>query len=36
MQDKADISPIDTIMELAHEIIDECPTCTAKASEIII
>ncbi len=36
MQGKPDISPIETIMELAHEVIDECPSCTAKASEIII
>ncbi len=36
MQGKPDISPIETIMEVAHEVIDECPSCTAKASEIII
>ena len=32
----ADHSPIDNIMELAHEIIDDCPSCSAKASEIIL
>jgi hypothetical protein len=31
-----DLSLIDTIVELAQEIIDDCPSCTAKASEIIV
>jgi hypothetical protein len=36
MQKKSDLSPLDNIMELAHEIIEACPACTGKASEIII
>ena len=36
MPERADLSPIDNIVELAHEIIDECPGCTARASEIIV
>jgi len=36
MQEKSDLSPVVNIMELAHEIIDECPDCTGKASEIIV
>ena len=32
----SDLSPIDNIMELAHEIIDDCPSCSDKASEIIL
>ena len=36
MQDKADVSPIETITELAHKIIDECPSCAGRASEIIV
>jgi len=36
MQVHADGSIIDNIMQLAHEIIDECPSCSGKASEIII
>jgi transposase len=36
MQEKADLSPIVNIMELAHEIIDTCPECTGRASEIIV
>jgi hypothetical protein len=31
----ADHSRIDNIIELADEIIDDCPSCSAKASEII-
>ncbi len=36
MQEKSDLSPIENIMELAHEIIDECPSCAGRASEIIV
>jgi transposase len=36
MQEKADLSPIVNIMALAHEIIDTCPECTGRASEIIV
>jgi hypothetical protein len=36
MSGKADVSIVEHVIELAHEIIDECPACTAKASEIII
>ncbi len=36
MQGKAEVSPIEAILDLAHEIIDACPSCTAKASEIIV
>jgi hypothetical protein len=32
----AKVSPIDNIVELAQEIIDECPSCTSKASEIAV
>jgi len=28
------VSPIDSIVELAHEIADECPACAGRASEI--
>jgi hypothetical protein len=28
--------PVDRIMMLAHEIIDECPACAGKASEIAL
>jgi hypothetical protein len=31
-----EVSPIDRIMALAHEIIDECPSCAGKASEIAL
>jgi len=30
------LSPIDNIVELARKIIDECPSCTSKASEIVM
>jgi hypothetical protein len=36
MQGKADVSPIRTIMGLAREVIDECPSCAGRASEIIV
>ena len=36
MQEKSDLSPIENIVELAHEIIDECPSCAGRASEIIV
>ncbi len=36
MQEKSDLSPIENIMELAQEIIDECPSCAGRASEIIV
>ncbi len=36
MQERSDLSPIVNIMELAHEIIDTCPECTGRASEIIV
>ncbi len=36
MQGKADVSPIETIMELAREVIDKCPSCAGRASEIIV
>jgi transposase len=36
MQERSDRSPIVNIMELAHEIIDTCPECTGRASEIIV
>ncbi len=29
-------SPLDTIVALAHEIADECPSCASRASEIIL
>jgi hypothetical protein len=29
-----DTSPLDQIMTLAREIIDECPSCSGKASQI--
>ena len=29
-----DAAPLDHIVELAHEIIDECPSCAGTASEI--
>ncbi|WP_046862844.1 hypothetical protein [Microvirga massiliensis] len=34
MKDNSDVSPIESILTLAHEIIDECPSCAAKASRI--
>jgi hypothetical protein len=30
----SDAAPLDQIIELAHEIIDECPSCAGTASEI--
>jgi len=36
MQGNPDASPLDNIAKLAHEIIDECPGCAAKASEILV
>ncbi len=36
MQEKSDLSPIMNIVELAHEIIDACPSCAGRASEIIV
>jgi hypothetical protein len=36
MPGKPDLSLIETIVELAHEVMDECPSCTAKAAEIIV
>jgi hypothetical protein len=36
MQGNPDASPLDNITKLAHEIIDECPGCAAKASEILV
>jgi hypothetical protein len=30
----SDAAPLDQIIELAHEIIDECPACAGTASEI--
>ena len=36
MQERSELSPIVNIMELAHEIIDTCPECTGRASEIIV
>jgi transposase len=31
-----DAPPLDQIIELAHEIIDECPSCAGTASEIVM
>ena len=36
MQTNPDASPIDQIMNLAREIIDECPSCAGKASQIAV
>ncbi len=36
MQGDFNESPLGHILNLAHEIIDECPSCTSKASEIIV
>ncbi len=33
--EKSELFPIDNIIELADQIIDDCPSCSAKASEII-
>jgi hypothetical protein len=35
MPDNPEASPIDTIVDLARQIIDECPSCARRASEII-
>jgi len=32
----ADAAPLDHIIELAHRIIDECPSCAGTASEIVL
>jgi hypothetical protein len=34
MPDNPDSGPIDAIAELAHAIINECPSCAGRASEI--
>jgi hypothetical protein len=31
-----DAAPLDHIIELAHEIMDECPSCAGTASEIVM
>jgi len=31
-----DAAPLDHILELAHKIIDECPSCAGTASEIVM
>jgi hypothetical protein len=36
MQGGPDASPIESIVSLATEIIDECPLCASRASEIIV
>jgi hypothetical protein len=36
MQGGPDASPIESIVALANEIIDECPSCASRASEIIV
>ncbi len=36
MQTNRAASPIDQIMSLAREIIDECPSCAGKASQITV
>ncbi len=36
MQEKSGLPPIVNIVELAHEIIDECPSCAGRASKIIV
>jgi hypothetical protein len=36
MQGGRDASPIESIVALANEIIDECPSCASRASEIIV
>jgi hypothetical protein len=36
MKDDPDGSPIESITELAHEIIDACPSCAATASGIVV
>jgi hypothetical protein len=36
MKDDPDASPIESIVALAHEIMDECPSCTARAHRITV
>ncbi len=36
MQTDPDASPLDSIVALAHQIGDECPSCASRASEIIM
>jgi hypothetical protein len=36
MQGGPDASPIESIIALADEIIDECPSCTSRVSEITV
>lgn len=33
---RSDAAPLDQIIELANEIIDECPSCAGTASEIVM
>jgi hypothetical protein len=33
---RSDAAPVDQIIELANEIIDECPSCAGTASEIVM
>jgi hypothetical protein len=34
MSANSDTSPLDQILTLAREIVDECPSCAGKASQI--
>jgi hypothetical protein len=34
MSELTDLGPVDRIVELAHEIMDQCLSCAAQASEI--
>jgi hypothetical protein len=36
MKGDPEASPLESIVALAHEIIDACPSCAAKASEIAV
>jgi len=36
MPDDPEASPLDTIVDLASRIADECPSCASRASEIIM
>jgi hypothetical protein len=36
MQGGPDAAPIESIVALANAIIDECPSCASRASEIIV
>lgn len=36
MKSETGASPLDNIVALAHEIIDKCPDCAGKASEIVV